>query len=239
MRYIYGPIKSRRIGLSLGISVTPFKVCSFDCVYCQLGSYADTTVERKEYIPVQEIIKELQEWLAQHPERARELTYITFSGTGEPTLHAKLGELISEIKKITKTPVAVITNASLLPAPAVRRALKGADLLVPSLDAVDQEVFEAIDRPNKAVDLEEVIEGLVALRKEFKKQIWLEVMLVKGVNDGLDHITRLHAVIERIRPDKIQLNSPVRTPAECEVLPVDEKRFAEIKAILGATCEIV
>ncbi|HLD82989.1 MAG TPA: radical SAM protein, partial [Candidatus Omnitrophota bacterium] len=149
MKYIYGPLKSRRLGSSLGITLTPYKICNFNCVYCQLGKTINTTSERREYIPIQEIINELKPWFTNNPEEAKNLNYITLSGSGEPTLNIKIGQLIAEIKKITPTPVAVITNASLLNEALVREALSCADLIIPSLDAASPEIFIKVDRPKE------------------------------------------------------------------------------------------
>lgn len=239
MRYLYGPVKSRRLGLSLGVSLTPYKVCNFDCVYCQLGVTTHKSIERKEYIPAQEILEELKSWLKDNPSEASKLNYITFSGSGEPTLNIRIGELIESVKKVTGIPVAVITNAASLSSGQARRALLLADLVVPSLDAVTANVFARVDRPHPDLKIEDIIEGLVSLRKEFRKKIWLEVMLVKGFNDDLRHIKRLSDVIERINPDKIQLNSPVRATTEEKALPVDKIKLNKIKKILGEKAEII
>ncbi|MCX5697854.1 MAG: radical SAM protein [Candidatus Omnitrophica bacterium] len=239
MKYIYGPLKSRRLGMSLGVSLTPYKVCSFDCVYCQLGKTTEKTVEIGEYSSIEDIVAELKLWLAHHQKEINDLQYITLSGSGEPTLNIKIGRLIAEIKKIVSVPVAVITNASLLSLPEVRRALSGADLIVPSLDAVTEDVFARIDRPHEKIKIEDVIAGLVSLRKEFRGKIWLEVMLVRGLNDDLRHIRELQEVIQQINPDKIQLNSPVRATAEENVSAVPRSKLVKIKGMLGDKCEIV
>jgi len=239
MRYIYGPVKSRRLGLSLGVSIIPRKTCNFDCVYCQLGATPEKTQEIKEYIKIEEAIAELKEFLSGHKEESSQLNYITLCGSGEPTLNIKIGELIQEIKKITSLPLAVITNSSLLIEERVCWAIINVDLIVPSLDAVTQSIFEKINRPAEDIKIEDIIEGLVKLRKEFKGKIWLEVMLVKGINDKPAHIEKLKEAIERISPDKIQLNSPVRTTAEPNILPVDKKKLEKIKEILGDKCEII
>lgn len=238
MKYLYGPVKSRRLGFSLGISVTPYKTCSFDCVYCQLGKTSNLTLERKEYIKISEIIDEFRTWLEEKKGLATGLEYITLSGSGEPTLSSGLGELIAGIKKLIPLKIAVLTNASLLADSQVRAQLSGADLIVPSLDAVTENLFTRIDRPHPGVRVEEVINGLVALRKEFRGKIWLEVMLVKGVNDDIRHIRKLKEVVERINPDKVQLNSPVRTTSEAGVLPVAKSKLKKIKEILGEKAEI-
>lgn len=239
MKYIYGPVKSRRLGFSLGLSPVPYKTCNFDCLYCQLGRSAVFSSARKEYTPIEEVFAELNSWLQNNPQEAKTLDYITISGSGEPLLNIRIGDLISRIKQITAIPVAVITNASLLNDISVRRDILSADLIVPSLDAVVQDVFKEINRPAGDLNVQEVIRGLTALRKEFRGKIWLEVMLAKGINDDLRYIKKLETVIEEIRPDKIQLNSPVRATSECGILPVERKKLEKIKAILGERCEII
>jgi wyosine [tRNA(Phe)-imidazoG37] synthetase (radical SAM superfamily) len=239
MKYIYGPVKSRRLGLSLGISLTPYKICDFDCIYCQLGKTEEPVVTRKEYARTEDILNELKSWWENNTEVKKILNYITISGSGEPTLNTKIGEVITEIKKITATPIAVITNASLLNDIGVRQALLTADLIVPSLDTVSPEIFRQIDRPHPDIKIEEIICGLVSLRKEFSGKIWLEVMIVKGVNDDLAQIRKLKDVIDKINPDKVQLNSPVRTTTEKNIFPTDKRKLNKIKEILGDKCEII
>ncbi|MGA2775626.1 MAG: radical SAM protein [Candidatus Omnitrophota bacterium] len=239
MKYVYGPVKSRRLGLSLGLSLTPHKVCNLDCLYCQLGKTNETVSQRKEYVSIEGILAEFKEWLKNNPEAAKELNYITLSGSGEPTLNSQLGRLIDKIKKISRTSVAVITNATLLNDEKMRSDLKFADLLVPSLDAVEQGVFEKINRPQAGIKIKDIISGLISLRKGFKGKIWLEVMLVRGVNDNLVDIRKLKEAIEKIRPDKIQINSPVRTTAEAGIMAVDSEKLEVIRKILGPTAEIV
>ncbi len=239
MKYIYGPVQSRRLGLSLGVSLTPPKVCNFDCIYCQLGKTNEPAPERKEYIRVADILLELKDWLDHNTQEANRLNYITLSGCGEPTLNTGIGEFIGGVKKISSVPVAVITNASLLGQKEVRQALSGVDLIVPSLDAVSPEIFQRMNRPLTGVQMNEVIEGLVSLRKEFRGKIWLEVMVVRGVNDELEHIRKLKDVIEKIGPDKIQINSPVRQTSEPGVLAADKRKLNKIKEILGEKCEIL
>jgi len=239
MKYIYGPIKSRRLGLSLGLSLTANKICNLDCIYCQWGSVGRTVAERKEYASPAEIISELKTWIQNNPKEFKELKYVTLSGLGEPTLNTCIGELICQVKAITGASIAVITNSTLLGDPLVRKGILGADLIVPSLDAVDPEIFKQIDRPDSRVKLNEIIAGLAALRKEFRGKIWLEIMLVAGVNDDFGHIEALKEAVQRINPDKIQLNSPVRSTAEKNVFPVDRAKLEKIKEILGDKAEIV
>ena len=239
MKYLYGPVKSRRLGFSLGITLTPHKICNFDCIYCQLGKTETLSIERKEYIRINDIIDELRVWLEANKEAALGFDFITLSGSGEPTLNAAFGDLISGIKRLTTYKVAILTNASLLADSSVRSQMSGADLIVPSLDAVTQELFVKINRPAQNIRVEEIINGLIDLRREFRGKIWLEVMLVKGVNDDLRHIKKLRDIIEKINPDKIQINSPVRTTAEENILSVAKPKLRKIKNILGDKAEIV
>jgi wyosine [tRNA(Phe)-imidazoG37] synthetase (radical SAM superfamily) len=233
MKYIYGPVNSRRLGASLGISLTPHKICQFDCVYCQIGATTTKTGVRAAYVDIKEILAELRSWLDTNPEQAKSLAFITLSGSGEPTLNSDIPVLISRIKAMAPVAVAVITNSCLLVDPAVRQELLQADLIVPSLDAVIPEVFAKIDRPLPGIRIEDIIEGLVGLRREYRGKIWLEVMLVKGVNDDIRHIRKLKEAIERINPDAIQLNSPVRSTTEKNISPVDEGKLKQIQELLG------
>ena len=239
MKYIYGPLKSRRLGLSLGITLTPYKICSFNCVYCQLGETTTDTSERREYIPIQEIINELKFWLQNNSLEAKGLNYISLSGSGEPTLNIKIEQLILEVKKNTALPLAIITNASLLNDPLVRKALLGVDLIVPSLDAVAPDIFARINRPKEGIKIEDIINGLIELKKEFRGKIWLEMMVLRGVNDDLTHIRKFKDIIDKINPDKIQINSPVRATAESNILGVDKRKLNKIKEILGDKCETI
>ena len=239
MKYIYGPVKSRRLGSSLGLSLTPHKVCNLDCLYCQLGKTKELFSKREEYVSIEDILLELKVWFANNPQAAKDLNYITLSGSGEPTLNSQIGKLIDEIKKLSTAFVAVITNATLLSDEKVRSDIQYADLLVPSLDAVEQDIFDKINRPHAGIKVKDIIKGLISLRKDFKGKIWLEVMLVKGVNDNLVHIRKLKEVVDKISPDKIQINSPVRTTAEWGVEPVEIEKLEVIKEILGPTAEII
>lgn len=238
MRYLYGPVHSRRLGLSLGITLTPHKVCPFDCIYCQLGKTIIKSRSRQNYIRSNEIISELKEYLKSPALKSAAPDYISISGFGEPTLHSKIAHLIAEIKKRTLIPLALFTNAALFYSPKVRRDVLGVDLLIPSLDAVSQGVFEEIDRPAPGIKIEDVIKGLVALRKEFKAGIYLEIMLVKNINDSLEYSYQFKEVIDKINPDKIQLNIPLRSTTESWVMPPDRERLLQIKEILGPKCEI-
>jgi wyosine [tRNA(Phe)-imidazoG37] synthetase (radical SAM superfamily) len=239
MKYVYGPVNSRRLGLSLGLSLIPHKTCNFDCIYCQLGKTKEPAQEIKEYVKIEEVLAELKSWLQNNSQESKNLQFITISGSGEPTLNIKIGEVIREIRKLTDFPVAVVTNASLLNYAQVRSSLLEADLIIPSLNSVIPEIFSQLGRHHAGINIEEIINGLISLRKEFKGKIWLEVMVVKGVNDDLGQIRKLKEVIDKINPDKVQINSPVRTTSEPEVFPADKRKLAKIKEILGDKCEII
>jgi len=233
--YVYGPVPSRRLGFSLGIDFIPLKTCSLDCIYCQLGPTTRKTLQRKEYVSWKKILSQIKDVLSS----GQRIDYITFSGSGEPTLNSALGKLIREIKKMTSIPVAVLTNSSLLARKSVRDALKTADVVVPSLDAATQEIFIKINRPHPSLKAEKIIAGLKEFRQEFNGSIWLEIMLVKGVNDSPSHIKKLKEIVAEIRPEKVQLNTVVRPPSEEFAHPLGPEELEEIKDILGENCEII
>lgn len=233
--HIYGPVPSRRLGYSLGVDILPFKTCSLDCVYCQLGTTKHKTVRRTKFFSDEAILDQIKNAIAS----GQRIDYITFSGSGEPTLSTSLGNLIREIKKITPIPVAVLTNSTLLFRKKVRDELSRADLIVPSLDAVTQDIFERMNRPHPTLNIDRVIGGLKNLRQEFKGKIWLEVLFVKGINDSPSHIQKLKKVIADINPDKIHLNTVVRPPAEKFALPLSPQKLEQIKNIFGEKAEVV
>ena len=238
MKYVYGPLRSRRLGFSLGVSTVPYKICSFDCVYCQLKETTQKTLSRKSYLKTDEILEELREFFRNKP-KGLKLDYVTFSGAGEPTLHKDIGALIAGIRRLTDVPVAVMTNASTLTSPSVRKALMEADLVIPSLDAVTQDVFEKIDRPCKGLAVKNIIRGLKSFRAKFKGQIWLEMMLVRGLNDSPAYMKRMKRTAREIRPDKIQLNTPVRTPALSWVKSPTKDALKTARKIFGEGCDLV
>lgn len=239
MKYIFGPLKSRRLGNSLGINIIPSKTCCFDCVYCQLGQTTNKTTERKEYVDTNKVVSELKYFLQNYPMQSEKINFITFSGAGEPTLNVKIGEMISEIKKITSVPVAVITNASLLSFEEVRKSLLAADVILPTLSFYDNETFFAIHRPTQELKSENILNGLIALRNEFKGKILLEIMLVRGMNDNPKKMSRLKEMIDLIKPDKIHLNTPSRMPKDIRILTPTRKTIQKIKDLFGERCEVI
>lgn len=206
MTYLFGPVPSRRLGISLGVDLAPYKTCTLDCTYCQLGRTTDLTLARKERVPPGEVLREIES------RSGDDFDYLTLAGSGEPTLQTDLDVIIKGAKKIVDKPVAVLTNGTLFTSPAVRREVAEADLIIPSLDAATQSTFEKVNRPHPALRIDQIVEGLTALRAEFEGEIWLEVMLVKGLNDQeADHIAE---AAERIGPDRVQLNTVVRPPTD-------------------------
>lgn len=209
-KYVFGPVPSRRLGRSLGVDLIPFKTCSYDCIYCQLGKTTSKTIERSAFVPSAEVVDEVSRKLAV----GDVADYVTLSGSGEPTLNSEIGVIIEGIKEATDVPVAVLTNGSLLWMPAVRKDLMAADLVVPSLDAADPETFRTINRPVDRIDFDDMVEGLISFGCEFEGRIWLEIFLVKGINDDPKDVEGFIELSERIGPDIIDLNTAVRPTTE-------------------------
>lgn len=232
-RYVFGPVPSRRLGRSLGVDLVPFKTCSYDCIYCQLGRTACPTVERREWVPLDAVLDELKDRLACRPD------YITLSGSGEPTLHSRLGDIIEHIQAVTDVPVAVLTNGSLLWQKPVREAVALADVVMPSLDAPDPERFAFINRPHPEITFARLLEGLEALRREFTGQYWLEVMLLGGSTALPAQVRQLAGWTRRIRPDQVQLNTAVRPPAEDYALAVPPERLAELAKLFEPRARVI
>ena len=235
-RHLYGPVPSRRLGRSLGVDLVPHKVCSYDCIYCQIGKTTDKTLLRKEYIPKQEVLGELKAFLSKS---GSSIDHISLSGSGEPTLHSNIRLVIEGIKEITLIPVAALTNGSLLYDEEVRKDLIGADIVLPSLDAVSSETFMRINRPYKGLSVEKVIEGMVEFRKVYKGQIWLEILFCKGVNDSQSELLLMKKTVDRIEPNLIHLNTVIRPPSEQSAIPLSLKELEEIRAFFGEKASIV
>lgn len=208
--HLFGPVPSRRPGRSLGVDLVPFKTCTFDCIHCQLGRTTNLTRKREASVSPQVILGELRRRLAE-PERP---DFITRSGSGEPTLCLNLGAIIAGIKSITEVPVAVLTNGSLLWDESVRRELMAADLVIPSLDAGDEALYHRINRPCNGLDFDRLVDGLVTFRREFSNFVWLEVFLLSGLNSSEADVRRIAKIARMIKPDKVQLNTVARPPAE-------------------------
>ena len=237
MKYVFGPVPSRRLGQSLGIDPIPLKSCNWNCVYCQLGRTIPMTNERKEYIPSEEILTQVQAALASS--RPDEIDWITFVGSGEPTLHSGLGGLIRRVKSLTDKPVAIITNGALFYRREVRQELLAADAVLPSLDAGNPQLYRKVNRPWPDLTFERQIEGLSAFRREYAGKLWVEVMLIQGLNDTEEALREIADVLAVIEPDIVHLGLPTRPPAEAWVQPSDEEGLLRAHAILGEIAHVV
>ncbi len=222
LQHVFGPVPSRRLGRSLGVDLVPFKTCTYDCIYCQVGRTTCKTMERKEWVPMDLVLDELEGKLACRPD------YVTLSGSGEPTLHSRLGEIIEQIQAMTDVPVAVLTNGWLLWQPQVRAELALADMVLPSLDAGDPTKFNFINRPHPSLSFDRVVEGLIAFRPEFTGRYWLEVFLLAGYTAILADVDRIAALVKKIRPDRVQLNTVARPPAEEFAMGVGPEELARL-----------
>jgi len=231
--YIFGPVPSRRLGRSLGVDLVPYKTCSYDCIYCQLGRTTNKTMQRKEWVPIDCVIKQLAGKLNSKPD------YITLSGAGEPTLYSRLEELIFKIKEITDVPVAVLTNGSLLWIPEVRNSLKLADLVIPSLDAGSPQKFQYVNRPHKDITFNKMLEGLVKFRQEYSGQYWLETLILAGVTTTETEINAMKTCISSIHPDKVQVNTVTRPPVEDFAEQVPQNQLQAIAKKLYEKAEVI
>jgi len=234
-RLISGPVPSRRLGYSLGLDILPFKTCSMDCVYCQLGAWGKTTARRREYGPVRDVLAQVRGALAS----GVRIDAITFSGSGEPTLHSGIGRIISGLKRMTRAPVVVLPNSSTLAGRDNGRDLLRADIVVPSLDAVTDRVFAKVNRPHRGLTAAKIVDGLIRFRRRFRGQIWLAVMLGKGINAGPAHLRALRRAIDRIQPDRVQINTVVRPPAEKSARPLTAAELERVRLLLGPRAEVI
>jgi wyosine [tRNA(Phe)-imidazoG37] synthetase (radical SAM superfamily) len=237
VKYIFGPVPSRRLGQSLGIDTVPFKTCNWNCVYCQLGRTMPLTNERHEYVPAKDILLEAKQALRSRANGG--IDWVTFVGSGEPTLSSDLGWLNRLIKPMTNKPIAVITNGSLLYLPEVRNELLAADAILPTLDAGSAELYHKINRPHPDVTFERLVDGLFAFREEYQGKLWVEIMLVRGLNDTSQALGDIARVLQKVRPDAVHINLPTRPPAETWVQPPDEEGLMRAISILGSIAEVV
>jgi len=234
MAHVFGPVPSRRLGLSLGVDLIPAKTCSFDCLYCQVGKTTKRTVDPEPFVPVHEVVEEVRKKLLKCVPDA-----ITLAGSGEPTLHSEIDLVITSIKKITDTRVVVLTNGSLFWKEDVRNRVLEADVIMPTLTSAYDHTFRMIHRPHPELDLNTIVDGLTKLRQDYKGQMFLELVFLAGINDTEKEIQGLKVLIDRISPEKIQLNTVVRPPADSRALSLDIKKLEEIMVYLGKKAEIV
>ncbi len=233
--FVYGPVPSRRLGRSLGVDLVPYKVCSYDCIYCQLGRTKEKTIERKPYITVARILEQVYKKLKE----GIRADYITVAGSGEPTLNSEIGSLIRNIKNYTDIPVALLTNSSLLYDSRVRESIMEADVVLPSLDAHDQEGFETINRPYPEINFKTMVQGLITFCNEYPGEIWLEVFILDGINSTETDAMQFKHWIERVNPQKIHINTAVRPAAEAYARQVSPEKMARFCKVLGEKAEVI
>ncbi len=234
-KYLFGPVPSRRFGRSLGVDLTPYKTCSLDCVFCQLGRTTNKTVTREEYVATDAVIAELDEWL----KRDGHADYITLAGSGEPTLHSRFGEILEYVRKKSIIPVVLLTNGTMLQFQEVREAAACANIVKISLSAWDQASYGWVNRPHRQLQFDQLIEGQKAFRSQFKGQLWLEVFLVGGINSIPANVRKIAAFAKEIIPDRIQLNTAVRPPAEDFAAPLSKEHMEELINLFCPAAEII
>lgn len=234
-RHLFGPVPSRRLGRSLGVDLVPFKTCSFDCIFCQLGRTTNKTFKRSEYVSVSAVIEELDHWI----EKDGVADYITLSGSGEPTLNSQFGKIIEFAQSATTIPVAVLTNGTTLSKPSVRTALAKANIVKLSLSAWDQFSFKHINWPCPKLNLKEMLEGMWNFRNEFKGKLWIEVFLVWGTNTISADVSRIASLVKAISPDRVQINTAVRPPVEKYALATPKKDMEKLAKLFEPKAEVI
>ncbi len=234
MKHVFGPVPSRRLGLSLGVDLIPPKTCTFDCLYCQVGRTTSKIIDPRPFVSAAAVLEEIGDKLAQTAPDV-----ITLAGSGEPTLYGPIDAVIHGIKEITRTPVVLLTNGSLLWREDIRERVLEADIIMPTLCSAFGDTFRTIHRPHPDIEPEVVIEGYRRLRRAYQGRIFLEVVLLAGINDSEKEVRALRSAIRTIRPDRIQLNTVVRPPSDARAISLDREKLEDIKVFLGDTAEII
>lgn len=230
--HLFGPVPSRRLGASLGVDLVPLKTCTLNCVYCECGETTNLTVDRKEYVPLQPVIDELDNYLGQKPK----LDYITFSGSGEPTLHSGIDQIINFLKSnYQQYKICLLTNGTLFTDSFVRSTVREIDLIIPSLDAASEKTFQQINRPHANINCTDLIGGLIKLRHEYSGKITLEIFVVPGLNDNSEELALLKEAVKKISPDRVQIGTLDRPGTEDWVEAADMEDMRQIAAYIGNT----
>ncbi|MGM0472065.1 MAG: radical SAM protein [Bacillota bacterium] len=236
LEHLFGPVPSRRLGASLGIDLIPYKTCTFDCIYCECGATTDFPLERKEFVPTAEVIEELDKFLETEPD----IDYITFSGSGEPTLHSGIGKIVDFLKEeYPEYQIALLTNGAFFTQQQLIDEVKEIDLIVPSLDAASEDIYQKINRPCADLSFDEIVEGIINLSNQYQGELWLEIFIISGVNDSREQIESFNEIISQINPERIQLNTLDRPGAESWVKPASKESLERIAAALTEEVEIV
>jgi wyosine [tRNA(Phe)-imidazoG37] synthetase (radical SAM superfamily) len=234
-KYLFGPVPSRRLGRSLGVDLVPFKTCSTNCVFCQLGPVGHCTIIRRDYVPLMEVLKELRQWMASDGKA----DYVTLSGSGEPTLHSSFGKVLRWVHQNSSMKTVLLSNSSLFHLSEVRQDASEADIVKVSLSAWDQASFEKVNRPHPDLHFEQMVEGLHQFRSEYKGSLWMEVFIVPGLNAHPDEVRKIAAVASTLRPDRIQLNTAVRPPAESFVQAVPPDYLQKLSLLFAPQAEVI
>ena len=233
--YLFGPVPSRRFGRSLGVDLTPHKTCSLDCIFCQLGRTTEKTVARKEYVPTDIVLSELKDWL----NKDGRADYITLSGSGEPTLHSRFGEVLEFIRSNSKIPAVLLSNGTMLNLPEVRDSANCANVVKVSLSAWDQLSYGWVNRPHSQLRFDDLIKGQKDFRAQFKGQLWMEIFLIAEINSIPANVQKIAALAKEIGPDRIQLNTAVRPPSEDYAMALSKKRMETLTDLFHPTAEII
>lgn len=236
-KHIYGPVRSRRLGVSLGISTVPRKICSFNCIYCEVSKTTTLTTKRAEYVKASEILDEVRDFINNYS--CTPLEHITFSGFGEPTLNSKLGYMILEIKKMTDVPIVVLSNGSLIGKQDLAKELLPAEIVKLSLNATHEKAFKRINQQEKSIQPDEVIKGIIEFRKIYKGELWIEIFLVRGVNDNVENYIGLNKALRKIKAEKIHLNTVVRRPSFGYASPLTYEELLRAQEIIGNGAQII
>ncbi len=234
-KHIFGPVPSRRFGRSLGIDCNAPKTCTLDCVFCQLGPTAHKAVSPQTPVRVEDLLQEIEQWL----KTDGQADVLTFSGSGEPTLHPGLGEIIEGIRSMCSMKILLLTNGTLLHRPEVRAAAQKADMVKYSLSAWDAASFETINRPHPDITFQSLLSGLQAFRQNFNGEFYQETFVIQDVNDTPEAMEKIAAYSQSIRPDRVQLNTAVRPPAQSWVQPVGPERLQQLALHFDPPAEII
>jgi wyosine [tRNA(Phe)-imidazoG37] synthetase (radical SAM superfamily) len=233
--YLFGPVPSRRFGRSLGVDLTPFKTCSLDCVFCQLGRTVKKTIARKAYVPLDAVLAEIEDWL----KTDGKADYLTLSGSGEPTLHSRFGEVLAFMHAHSDIPTVLLTNGTLLYRSDVRQAALQADIVKISLSAWNQSSYKRVNRPHPKLSFEQLIEGQKNFRTQLKGRLWMEVFLVGGLNSMPSDVHKIAALAREIAPDRIQLNTAVRPPGENFAVPLSQAQMSALTGLFQPQAEVI
>jgi wyosine [tRNA(Phe)-imidazoG37] synthetase (radical SAM superfamily) len=235
---VFGPVPSRRLGRSLGVNNIPHKTCSYSCIYCQVGRTRSFTIDRRSFYDPEEIALEAGEKIKKAREAGEAVDYITFVPDGEPTLDLYLDCTIGLLKP-WGIKIGVITNGSLGWRLDVREALLKADWVSFKVDSTVESIWRRVNRPQKSLQLDDILEGMLEFRKAYRGTLVTETMLVRGANDGDDHLASIASFLGRLKPAKSYLSIPIRPPAERSARPPGEEAIARAYQIVGRQADKV